>query len=175
MFCDIFTHDSIGRAWAPEHHPRRAISEEKKLAARSRTAAFISRVLLISATFVALSLSSARAAQLVMFEQPGCPWCQKFDRKIGAIYGKTEEGLRAPLRHVDIDDPLPPDLTFIQVERFTPVFVLVDKGREIGRIRGYGGEEMFWTQLYMLMQKLDASGTGGERARRNEKTSRATG
>jgi hypothetical protein len=76
---------------------------------------------------------------------------------------------------VDIERPVPPDLAFIQVERFTPVFVLVDKGHEIGRIRGYGGREMFWTQLYMLMQKLDASGTSGERAQEAEKTSRARG
>ncbi len=145
------------------------------MAAESRTVAFFSRAVLIGAMFVTLTLASAHAAQLVMFEQAGCPWCQKFDREIGPIYGKTEEGLRAPLRHVDIEKALPPDLAFVQVERFTPVFVLVDKGREIGRIRGYGGEEMFWTQLYMLMQKLDAAGTGGERAQRVEKTLRTPG
>jgi thioredoxin-related protein len=134
---------------------------------------FFSRATLIAATFIAVSLSSARAAQLVMFEQRGCSWCQAFDEQIGPIYSKTEDGLRAPLRRVDIDKPLPPDLAFIQEERFTPVFVLIDKGHEIGRIRGYGGREMFWTQLYMLMQKLDAGQTGGGRAQRNVKISRA--
>jgi hypothetical protein len=123
---------------------------------------FFSRATLIAATFIAVSLSSARAAQLVMFEQRGCSWCQAFDEQIGPIYSKTEDGLRAPLRRVDI-----------QEERFTPVFVLIDKGHEIGRIRGYGGREMFWTQLYMLMQKLDAGQTGGGRAQRNVKISRA--
>jgi hypothetical protein len=141
----------------------------------SHAVAFYSRAVLVGATFIALLMTSAQAAQLVMFEQAGCPWCQKFDHEIAPIYGKTEDGLRAPLRHIDIDKPLPPDLSFIQVERFTPVFVLVDKNREIGRIRGYGGDEMFWTQLYMLMQKLDASGTGGERAQGREKTLRASG
>jgi len=145
------------------------------LAAKPHAVAFLSRAALVCATLIALSLPSARAAELVMFEQPDCPWCQAFDREIGPIYRKSEDGLRAPLRHVDIDKPLPADLSFVQVERFTPVFVLVDKGREIGRIRGYGGEEMFWTQLYMLMQKLDAPGTGGERTQAREKTSRASG
>ena len=138
---------------------------------KSRIVAFFSYAALIGATFVSLSLSSARAARLVMFEQAGCPWCEKFDRDIGTIYGKTEEGLRAPLRRLDIDKPLPPDLSFIQVERLTPLFVLVDKGHEIGRIRGYGGPEMFWTQLYMLMQKLDAEGTGKERAEKGKTVS----
>jgi thioredoxin-related protein len=129
-----------------------------------RSLEFFSRLLLVGATFIALSASSARAAELIMFEQAGCAWCEAFDSEIGSIYGKTEDGLRAPLRRVDITRTLPADLAFIEVERLTPLFVLIDKGREIGRIRGYGGREMFWTQLYMLMQKLDASGTGEDRA-----------
>lgn len=104
--------------------------------------------------FVTL-VSNARAAELVMFEQAGCAWCEAFDSEIGSIYDKTEDGLRAPLRRVDITQARPRDLAFIEIERLTPLFVLVDNGREIGRIRGYGGREMFWTQLYMLMQKLD--------------------
>lgn len=129
----------------------------------SRALEFFSRLTLIGAMAIALSASSAPAAELVMFEQAGCPWCEAFDNEIGTIYGKTEDGLRAPLRRVDITQAPPSDLAFIQVERLTPLFVLVDNGREIGRIRGYGGREMFWTQLYMLMQKLD--GKGSQQAR----------
>ena len=43
--------------------------------------------------------------------------------------------------------PVPPDLGFIRRERFTPVFVLVEEGREIGRIRGYPGDTFFWGLL----------------------------
>lgn len=130
---------------------------------------------LIGVTFIALTSSSARAAELVMFEQAACPWCERFDRDIAPIYKKTAEGLRAPLRRVDIDKPLPPDLSFIQVERLTPLFVLIDKDREIGRIRGYPGEESFWMQLSVLFQKLDKAGTGGERAKILEKPMRPAG
>ena len=123
--------------------------------------------------FIALSLSNARAAELVMFEQAGCAWCEAFDREIAPIYPKTDEGLRAPLRRVDTAQRLPPDLAFIEIERLTPLFVLVDRGREIGRIRGYPGEDHFWGLLGVLMKKLDASGAGGERAQLLEKTLRA--
>ena len=140
-----------------------------------RALEFFSRFTLIAAMFIALAASSARAAELVMFEQAGCAWCEAFDSEVGAIYGKTDDGLRAPLRRVDIEQALPADLAFVEVERLTPLFVLVDKGREIGRIRGYGGREMFWTQLYMLMQKLDASDTAGERAQKNQKPLRVQG
>ena len=110
---------------------------------------------LTAAMFVVAATVRASAAELVMFEQAGCAWCDAFDNEIGVIYGKTDDGLRAPLRHVDISQPAPADLAFIRVERLTPLFVLVDGGREIGRIRGYPGREMFWMQLYTLMRKLD--------------------
>jgi hypothetical protein len=102
------------------------------------------------------------AAELIMFESSACPWCATFDHEIGSIYPKTVEGKRAPLRRVDIFKPLPPDLAFIEVERLTPLFVLVDRGREIGRIRGYPGEDHFWGLLGILMKKLDAATVKGE-------------
>lgn len=96
----------------------------------------------------------AAAAELVMFERPGCAWCEAFDREIGAVYGKTAEGRLAPLRRVDLTQVIPADLKFIAVERVTPLFVLVDKGREVGRIRGYPGENHFWGLLAALTARL---------------------
>lgn len=124
---------------------------------------YFSRLTLFGATFIALTLSSPRAAELVMFEQAGCAWCATFDREIAPVYAKTAEGLRAPLRRVDTARPVPADLAFIGVERLTPLFVLIDKGREIGRIRGYPGEDHFWGLLGALIKKLDA-GTAGEQS-----------
>src|SRR5436853_4732558 len=95
---------------------------------------------LLAAFLLLLFAQAARAAELVMFEQRSCVWCQKFDREIAPAYGKTAEGKRAPLHRVDIAQPIPADLAFIRRERFTPVFVLVNDGREIGRIRGYPGD-----------------------------------
>jgi hypothetical protein len=54
-------------------------------------------------------------------------------------------------------------LSFVAVERLAPLFVLVDKGREVGRIRGYPGEDHFWGLLGALIEKLDADGTSRER------------
>jgi hypothetical protein len=140
------------------------------LTRKVRMPEFFSRATLFGAMFIALSLSNARAAELVMFEQAGCEWCEAFNREIAPIYAKTEEGLRAPLRRVDTSRPLPPDLAFIGTERLTPLFILVDRGREIGRIRGYPGEENFWGLLGVLLKKLDAADTGGEHAQLFNKT-----
>ena len=96
----------------------------------------------------------ARAGELIMFHDVHCVWCARFDAEIGPIYAKTKEGQRAPLRRVDVAKPVPPELAFIEAERFTPVFVLIDNGREIGRIRGYPGEDHFWGLLGTLLAKL---------------------
>ena len=92
-----------------------------------------------------------------MFWDAGCFWCARFDHEIGPIYPKTPEGQRAPLRRVDIAGKTPADLAFVEPERFTPLFVLVDNGREIGRIRGYPGEDHFWGLLDVLLKKLDVA------------------
>ncbi|MGA2565401.1 MAG: hypothetical protein ABSF41_01085 [Pseudolabrys sp.] len=134
---------------------------------------FFSRIALLGGISIALSLAPARAAEFVMFEQAGCAWCETFDREIAPIYGKTEEGLRAPLRRVDTAQPVPPDLAFIETERLTPLFVLVARGREIGRIRGYPGEDFFWGLLDVLMKKLDAPATSDEHVQLIERPLRA--
>jgi len=65
-------------------------------------------------------------------------------REIAPAYHKTTEGKRAPLRRQTSRSPFRPSLPSSSVERFTPVFVLIDEGREIGRIRGYPGDTFFW-------------------------------
>src|SRR4051794_36842485 len=99
---------------------------------------------LLAVFVLALLLApAARSAELIMFEQKGCVWCQRFDREIAPAYEKTREGKRAPLRRVDIAKPQPGEFAFVRRERYTPVFVLVENGREFGRIRGYPGDTFF--------------------------------
>ena len=107
--------------------------------------------------------------------RPVCVWCEAFDREIASIYPKTPEGQRAPLRRVNIERPVPADLSFIEVERLAPLFVLVDRDKEIGRIRGYPGEDHFWGLLGLLIKKLDAATTGGQQQPGFEKSLRSDG
>jgi len=95
--------------------------------------------------------SPAAASELVMFERAGCGWCARFNAEIAPIYAKTDEGRALPLRRVDLGQPLPPDLTGIAPGAFTPTFVVVDQGREIGRIRGYPGDAFFFGLLGRIM------------------------
>jgi thioredoxin-related protein len=104
-----------------------------------------------AAAVALLSTAASAAAELVMFERAGCVWCARFDAEIAPIYAKTEESRTAPLRRVDRDHPLPPDLAKIDPGAFTPTFVVVDDGREMGRIRGYPGDAFFFGLLDRIL------------------------
>ncbi len=112
---------------------------------------------LISAAFLLLFLMPglpAHAAELVMFHEEGCHWCEKWDEEIGPIYPKTAEGKKAPLRKLNIHDDIPDFIEEKGIVHFTPTFVLIEKGQEIGRITGYPGEDNFWWFLEELVAKL---------------------
>ena len=112
---------------------------------------------ILAAVLVSLGLTLGltgplRAAELIMVEQHGCHWCEQWNAEIAPAYPNTEEGARAPLRRVLISD-LPEDVEFTSRPVFTPTFVLVHEGQELGRMEGYAGDEFFW---FLLAQLLDA-------------------
>ncbi|MGI9480350.1 MAG: hypothetical protein ACR2PI_26915 [Hyphomicrobiaceae bacterium] len=100
----------------------------------------------------------AAAAELIMLEEHGCEWCERWNEEVGVVYHKTPEGKRAPLRRLDIHKPLPAELKFLVKGRYTPTFVLIENGRDMGRIRGYPGEDFFWGLLGKLLERLPAPG-----------------
>lgn len=131
---------------------RALIKPKADFAIRRRLAA----LLIAAAAAVLPPTASAEAAELVMLERDGCAWCAAWREEIGPIYPKTKEARIAPLRVVNVDDPWPADLDGIKSDVFTPTFILVSNGEEIGRIRGYGGDEFFWYLLDEIIEKLPA-------------------
>ena len=109
---------------------------------------------LVAGLSLCMTAGHAKAAELIMFEQDYCEWCERWNEEIGVVYAKTSEGKRAPLKRVNIHAPIPNEISFVRVERFTPTFVLIEGGEEIGRIRGYPGEDFFWGLLGQLIEKL---------------------
>jgi hypothetical protein len=115
-------------------------------------------------TFLAIFLSLAgpavHAAELLMFEEKWCTWCERWNVEVGDVYDKTEEGRRAPLRRIDMHGDFPKDIQLASRPQFTPTFVLVADGREVGRIEGYPGEDFFWGLLNRLLAKLPPPAAG---------------
>ncbi len=108
---------------------------------------------LVTAALLAtgIALPAAAELRLVMFEEKGCTYCEMWDRQIAPIYPKTPEGRAAPLQRVDVNATVPADLRLESRPRFTPTFVLVRDGVELGRVEGYPGEAFFWGLLGMML------------------------
>lgn len=106
--------------------------------------------------------ASHSTAELVMMEETGCGWCERWREEVGVVYDRTPEGRAAPLRIVDVHEPMPSDLQFLKPAYFTPTFILISGGREIGRIQGYPGEDFFWALLGQLLAKLPTGAVKAE-------------
>lgn len=86
-----------------------------------------------------------------MFTRDGCPWCARFEREVAPVYALTPEGRQAPLQRVEVrpGGDSRPGLNEPVVA--APTFVLMDEGREIGRITGYLGDDAFWGLLGKML------------------------
>ncbi len=104
---------------------------------------------------VFLSIGSVNAdVRLMMVEELGCPWCDRWKAEIGPIYPKTAEGRIAPLVKVMIRDPLEDGITLKSPPIYTPTFILLNDGQEVGRIEGYQSDEFFWWFVETMIKQL---------------------
>jgi hypothetical protein len=112
------------------------------------------RWLLLAALLLAPT-SSWGDTRLLMLDQTACEWCERWDAEVGVVYAKTAEGKRAPLLRTDIFGPLPEGIALSRRAHFTPTFVLVKDGAEIGRIEGYPGEDFFYGMLQQMLERAE--------------------
>lgn len=116
---------------------------------------------MFAALLVAIS-SPLAAAELIMFDDKGCPYCRRWLAEVGPGYPNTDEGKRAPLRRMDIRAKLPDGLLLARPITVTPTFVLVDESREVGRLTGYAGAEFFYELLGDVLAKLPPAKSGAD-------------
>ncbi len=109
-------------------------------------------LLLLAVAMLVAPVSLRAEMTLLMAEEEGCMWCARWDSEISAIYPMTPEGQAAPLQRVDIHTAMPNDIALERPLYYTPTFVLLDNGREVGRIEGYPGEDFFWGILGVLLR-----------------------
>lgn len=109
---------------------------------------------LLAALAIALTtfyVHTASAAQLVYVEWKDCGYCKIFNRQMVWAYGSSAVGKRVPLRRVDILRRWPADLKQVNRPSYTPVFILVENGREVGRFDGYTNPQGFKQNLQRLL------------------------
>jgi len=97
----------------------------------------------------------ASAAELVMIDARACSYCQKFAREMDDVYAASAAGHSAPIRRVSPYKRWPADLAAVRPAPYTPVVILVDGGREVGRFAGYKSPEWFWSKLNPLLAQAN--------------------
>jgi hypothetical protein len=107
-------------------------------------------LVMMAAQFISRTGSTA---ELLMFGRTWCSWCAAWHKEIGPIFPKTTEGRIAPLREVDMLHP-PKSVALAKPIAFAPTFVVVEDGKEVGRITGYPGADFFWGLLADILAKL---------------------
>ncbi|OBY25542.1 hypothetical protein [Leisingera sp. JC1] len=110
-------------------------------------------LLMLAITLLVSPVVSRAEMMLLMAEEDGCMWCARWDAEISGIYPKTPEGHAAPLQRINIHAAMPEGIALERPLYYTPTFVLLDDGREAGRIEGYPGEDFFWGLLGILLRE----------------------
>jgi len=110
-------------------------------------------VLLIA--LAAIYVPIASAAELIYVEWKDCGYCKIFNRQMAGAYASSAIGKKIPLRRVDILRRWPADLKRVSRPTYTPVFILVENGSEVGRFDGYTSPQGFVRNLRRLLQKPD--------------------
>jgi hypothetical protein len=86
--------------------------------------------------------------RLIMVEEKGCRFCRMWDAQIGRAYPNSAEGRFAPLKRVRRGAP---EIRGFNPVVYTPTFIVVRSGEEIGRITGYPGQDYFWSELAPIL------------------------
>jgi len=129
--------------------------------------------LLVALVFLMTIPFAARADELIMFHNPGCPYCNKFMAEMVETgkYEESEYGKELPLTVIDLTVDYSDELLWLAQAirdgrlktrvRYTPTFVIWigDRGHgiEVGSFVGYGSPESFNRVLQKTLEKAPDS------------------
>lgn len=124
------------------------MSAWEKLVTRRTVLALAGR---LGAVMAGIRISHAGSGViLVMVEEPGCPYCAKWNKEVATAYANSPEGRFAPLVRRMRGHP---DIAHIKGLNYSPTFLVMRDQEEIGRITGYPGADFFWALLDELLVK----------------------
>ncbi len=101
------------------------------------------RFLIAVIAILSAASAGARAMDLIMIESQSCGTCKLFKREVLPIYSSTPAGKVFPLWVVEMGSKL--SFRINEPVTFTPTFVWVDNGVEVGRFSGYFGKDKFFS------------------------------
>ena len=113
--------------------------------------------ILLACLFLLFALPVA-AAELLMFSNSKCSFCQAFLKEVAPTYANTEYSKLLPLKVIQINEPMAAWIKKafedkqLQSIIATPTFVIWD-GKEIARVEGYAGKESFYEAIAVFVEE----------------------
>lgn len=102
-----------------------------------------------------LSAARGSSVELLVFEHRDCVYCRVFRADTLPRYKESENAVKAPIRFVSIEHTSTDNLKLNGAIQMVPTFVLMQDGREVGRIAGYWAPDNFFKMLSNLMLRTD--------------------
>lgn len=91
--------------------------------------------------------------RLMVIEVQGCFTCDLVHRHIAPAYARTPQAREAPLGYVDLNTVEEDALGLSSPVTIVPTIVLMQDGREVSRLAGYMGPDIFLQAVeHMLAQ-----------------------
>ena len=124
---------------------------------RSARFIFLAAVLALGAVPVRAVVDLETAAipdnrkELLVVEIENCIYCGLFRRDVAPAYKSSIRARAVPMRFVNINAPDVDRLILESPIDSVPTVLVVENGREVGRIAGYVGPEIFFHSLQRLL------------------------
>ena len=93
----------------------------------------------------------ASSRELIVFETEGCIYCGLLRRDVLPDYLKSPRAAEVPMRFVDVNQAGALSSALDGPLTIVPTVVLMSEGREVGRITGYTGPEIFFHMIRHLL------------------------
>ncbi|MCU0953720.1 MAG: thioredoxin family protein [Hyphomicrobium sp.] len=89
--------------------------------------------------------------ELLVVETDNCIYCGLFRRDVAPTYTASIRARSVPMRFIDLNAPDIDALSLSAPIESVPTVLVVEQGREVGRIAGYVGPEIFFHSLNTLL------------------------
>ncbi|MCB1521595.1 MAG: thioredoxin family protein [Hyphomicrobiaceae bacterium] len=97
------------------------------------------------------AMPQSETLQIVVFEAPGCIYCSLFRRHVEPAYAASPRAQNMPMRFIDLNAPDAERVGIATPVDTVPTAILLQNNREIGRVPGYVGPEIFFHAINHIL------------------------
>lgn len=95
----------------------------------------------------------AAQTELVVIETLNCAYCRVFRRELLPAYAASSRAKDMPIRFLKVNEVGRAGISLRQPISIVPTTLVLEEGREIGRIPGLTGHDTFFRAIQMILRQ----------------------